>query len=79
MSEQEAAERSAYTERAIFGQMTTGSYSNADLVANYEGHRFYRSLFEDNIVPGKPAILRWENDAWVIQRPYTWAGGLYAA
>lgn len=72
-SEEKAAERSAYTERAIFGQLTTGSYSNADLVANYEGHRFYRSLFEDNIVSGKPAILRWEDNGWVIQREFDWA------
>lgn len=72
-SEADAAKRSAYTERALFGQLTTGAYSNADLVANYEGHRFYRSLFEDDIVPGKPAILRWENDAWVVQREFDWA------
>lgn len=72
-SELDAAKHSAYTERAIFGRMTTGSYSNADLVANYEGHRFYRSLFEDEIVPGKSAILRWENDVWVVQREYDWA------
>ena len=71
--ESKAAEHSAYTERAIFGQMTTGSYSNADLVANYEGFRFYRSLFEDNIVPGKPAILTWEGDHWIMQRPFDWA------
>jgi hypothetical protein len=72
-SEAQAAERSAFTERAIFGRVTTGSYSNADLVANYEGHRFYRSLFEDDIVPGKPAILRWEDDGWIIQRNFDWA------
>jgi hypothetical protein len=72
-SEEEAAKRSAFTERAIFGSGTTGSYSNADLVANYEGHRFYRSLFEDDIIPGKPAILRWEDGAWVIQREFDWA------
>jgi hypothetical protein len=72
-SEAKAAEHSAYTERAIFGSGTTGSYSNADLVANYEGHRFYRSLFEDDVVPGKPAILRWENDRWIIQREFDWA------
>lgn len=71
--ESKAAEHSAYTERAIFGQMTTGSYSNADLVANYEGFRFYRSLFEDNIVAGKPAILAWKNDHWIMQRPFDWA------
>jgi hypothetical protein len=72
-SESKAAEHGAYTERAIFGRMTTGSYSNADLVANYEGHRFYRSLFEDEIIPGKLAILRWEDNAWVMQREYDWA------
>lgn len=72
-SEARAAEHSAYTERAIFGRMTTGSYSNADLVANYEGYRFYRSLFEDDVVPGKPAILRWEEGGWVVQREFDWA------
>ena len=68
-----AANQSAYTERAIFGQMTTGSYSNADLVANYEGYLFYRSLFENDITPGKLSILAWTNNSWVIQRPFTWA------
>ena len=71
--EARAAEHSAYTERALFGQMTTGSYSNADLVANYEGYRFYRSLFEDDVIPGKSAILAWEEGRWVMQRPFTWA------
>jgi hypothetical protein len=71
--EARAAERSAYTERALFGQMTTGSYSNADLVANYEGHRFYRSLFEDEIIAGKPAILAWNGTGWDIQRAFDFA------
>ena len=71
--ESQAAEHSAYTERALFGQMTTGVYSNADLVANYEGFRFYRSLFENDIVPGKKAILAWQDNEWVIQRSFTWA------
>ena len=53
--------------------MTTGIYSNADVVANYEGHRFYRSLFEDGIIPGKSAILHWENDGWIVQRDFDWA------
>ena len=70
--EAQAAEHSAYTERALFGQMTTGVYSNADLVANYEGYRFYRSLFDDGVVPGKPAILAWRDGHWVVQRPFTW-------
>jgi hypothetical protein len=73
LDESKAAEHSAYTERALFGQMTTGVYSNADLVANYEGFLFYRSLFEDGIIPGKKAILTWQDDGWVIQRKFTWA------
>lgn len=73
LDESQAAEHSAYTERALFGQMTTGVYSNADLVANYEGFLFYLSLFEDDIVPGKKAILNWQDDHWIIQRPFTWA------
>ena len=72
-SEIKAAEQSHLTERAIFGQLTNGIFSNADLVANYEGHRFYRSLFEDDIIEGKPAILRWEENHWVIQRKFDWA------
>jgi len=72
-SEEKAAEHSAYTERAIFGSMSNGVYSNADLVANYEGHRFYRSLFEDDIIVGKLAIVRWEDDGWIVQREFDWA------
>lgn len=68
-----AARQSAFTERAIFGAATTGVYSNADLVANYEGHRFYRSLFEDDIVPGKPAILMRSGAGWRIQREFDFA------
>ena len=71
--ETRAANHSAYTERALFGQMTTGVYSNADLVANYEGFLFYLSLFKDDVIPGKPAILDWQEDRWVVQRPFTFA------
>ena len=42
-----AAEHSAYTERAIFGQMTTGVYSNADLVANYRNTMIYDQLVRE--------------------------------
>ena len=72
-SVEKASKHSVYTERAIFGSRSTGSFSNADLVANYEGHLFYRSLFEDHAVPGKVAILRWEGDHWVVQREFDWA------
>ena len=70
--QQRAADTAARVEAGIFGGVTTGSYSNADLVANYEGQRFYRSLFEDDVVSGKPAIIRWQSGGWVIQRPFDW-------
>lgn len=68
-----AMRRSIFTERAIFGSLTTGIYSNADLVANYEGYRFYRSLLNDDVISGKSAILRWEEGRLVIQRSFTWS------
>lgn len=63
----------AFAESWLWGYFTTGVYSNADLVANYEGWRFYQSLFSDDIIPGKPAILVWEDGRWVKQRTFTWA------
>ncbi len=48
-------------------------FSNADLVANYEGWRFYQSLFEDNVVEGKAAILMLDGDIYVQQRPFSFA------
>ena len=70
--EARAAEQSAYTERAIFGAKTTGVYSNGDLVANYEGYRFFRALLEDDVVPGRPAMFRWDGAAFVLQAPFDW-------
>ncbi len=64
--------RGAYAERWIFGYLTTSIYANADLVANYEGLRFYRSLSEDNIIGDKVAIIGWHGDTPFLQRPFTW-------
>jgi hypothetical protein len=66
------AGRGRFNERWIFGQATTSIYSNADLVANWEGYLFYRSLFEDGIVPGKSAIVRFDSGGARIVRPFTW-------
>jgi hypothetical protein len=60
------------SESAIFGSATTGVFSNADLVANYEGYLFYRSLFDDDVIPGKPAIIAWEDRGARVQRPFDW-------
>ncbi|MFN7959945.1 MAG: hypothetical protein U0002_01610 [Thermoanaerobaculia bacterium] len=72
-SEDRILGRGRFNERWLFGQWTTGVYSNADLVANYEGYRFYRSLFEDDIVPGKKAIVTWRWGRPHLARPFDWA------
>lgn len=65
--------RGRFNERWLFGQLTTSVYSNADLVANYEGYRFYRSLFEAGIVPGKGPIVAFRDGRATIERPFHWA------
>ncbi|MBT4492995.1 MAG: hypothetical protein HOC70_07105 [Gammaproteobacteria bacterium] len=70
--------KGAFAERWIFGQLTTGVYSNADLVANYEGWRFYQSLFQDDVIPGKKSILKRTEGRYVLQRPFTWADHINA-
>lgn len=65
--------KGAFAERWIFGQFTTGVYSNADLVANYEGWRFYQSLFRDDVIAGKLAIVAKQDGRFVHQRSFTWA------
>ena len=57
-------------EASIFGSPATGSFSNADLVANYEGLRFYRSLFEDGIVGDRSAIVEWRDGGASIARRF---------
>lgn len=72
-TEELAAKRTAAWERSIFGGLTSGIYSNADLVANYEGFLFYRGLFGDDVIAGKPAMFRWQDGRPVRQRAFTWA------
>ncbi|KAB2965191.1 MAG: hypothetical protein F9K18_06815 [Thermoanaerobaculia bacterium] len=72
-SERRVAGRGRFNERWLFGQATTSNYSNADLVANWEGYRFYRSLFENGIVAGKGPIVRFRGGRAEIARPFTWA------
>ena len=71
-SEDRIVWRGEFNERWIFGQLTTSVYSNADLVANYEGYQFFRSLFEDDVVPGKPAIVRFDGARPRLQRAFDW-------
>ena len=71
--EAKAVRRSVLTEKGLFGRLMTGVYSNADLVANYEGYLFYRGLFHDGVVAGKSAIFRWQDAVPVQQRAFSWA------
>ena len=71
--EERILQRGAFAELWIFGKLTTGAFSNADLVANYEGWRFYQSLFRDQVLPGKLAILTRRDGKLVQQRPATLA------
>jgi hypothetical protein len=71
-NDERIAGRGRFNERWIFGQATTSVYSNADLVANWEGYRFYRSLFEDGVVPGKGAVVRWDSGGARIERAADW-------
>jgi hypothetical protein len=57
-------------EASIFGSPFTGSFSNADLVANYEGFLFYRGLFEDDVVPGREAIIEWTDGGARLARRF---------
>ncbi len=68
--ERAAIEFGKKVERTYWGTMATGVYSNADMVANYEGFRFLRGLFTDNTVPEKPALLVWEEDGPHLQRTF---------
>jgi len=72
-SPEKVAGRGRFNERWLFGQLTTGVYSNADLVANYEGFLFYRSLFEADVIPGKGPIVAQEGTRVVLLRPFDWA------
>ena len=70
--EARAARWSVVTETGLFGRLTTGIRSNADLVANYEGYLFYRGLLHDGVVAGKTALFRWRQGRPVRQRAFTW-------
>lgn len=63
---QKALDRSVFTEYVYWGMLTTGVYSNSDLVVNYEGLRFLLGLFVDNIIPGNRAIIKWDGNRPIV-------------
>lgn len=68
-TEIEAAKLTARWEGLIWGRLLSGIYSNADLVANYEGFLFYRSLLGDD----EDALLICKNGNLEKRRDFTWA------
>ena len=68
-----AAQLTARWEGLIWGNVLSGIFSNADLVANYEGFLFYRSLFNDDEIIGRVAIFRCNDGVLVKHRRFTWA------
>ena len=69
-SEAHAIRLGVRNEASIFGSPFTGTFSNADLVANYEGLKFYRSLFEDGVVGNRPAIVEFVGTGARLRRPF---------
>ena len=59
------------TEFTYFGLMVAGVYSNADLVANYAGLKFYQGMTESIKIGSvtRPAILSLSNGTWTINAP----------
>ncbi|HEV8606335.1 MAG TPA: ankyrin repeat domain-containing protein [Tepidisphaeraceae bacterium] len=55
-----------FSEKGLLGMVTAGSYSNADLVANYVGMLFYRNLTEPMRIRGemRPPMLVREGQYW---------------
>lgn len=70
MPDEQVVELGLRNENGWFGALFTGIFSNADLVANYEGYLFYRSLFEDGVIDDLPAIVVFENDRARVQRSF---------
>ncbi|WP_370292483.1 hypothetical protein [Thalassolituus sp.] len=67
-----------WTESVYFGAQTTGVYSYADLVANFNGLRFWNRLLVHHPDPLTKKLpepyIRCENDDWVLAAPFTLAG-----
>jgi hypothetical protein len=64
-----AIEHGVKLEHGIFGTLTTGVYSNADLAANYAGMKFYQNL-QRSVVIGEvthPAMFQRTEEGWRLR------------
>ncbi|MHC4764818.1 MAG: ankyrin repeat domain-containing protein [Planctomycetota bacterium] len=55
-------------ERGFLGYITAGSYSNADLAANYAGFKFYMNLTAETRLKGKlqPPMVQRDGEFWRV-------------
>ena len=67
-ADKKAVEWGKLSERTYYGLMSSGVYSNADLVANYAGMRFYEGMTKPLQINGvtRPAILALHKGHWRI-------------
>jgi len=77
-SVKKAVEWGKFTERTYFGMSTTGVYSHADLVANFNGMRFWNQLFlfdKDPVNSDIPSyiskpMLSCKEGVWKLKRKF---------
>ena len=60
------------TELTYFGYLSTGIYSHADLVANYDGYQFWRNLFDSKKSPSDDPYIECQNGNLVQLRRFSW-------
>ena len=60
-------EQGVSEEKGIYGLLTTGIYSYADMVANYRGYQFWSEL-----INGENPYLTCVNNKWIQQRDFKW-------
>jgi hypothetical protein len=58
------------SERSILGTTVSGVYSSGDLIANFEGFRFYESLFNPQILTNKGALIAWTPQGPRLRHPF---------
>ncbi len=61
------------SEKTYFGLLVSAVYSNADLVANYEGFRFFKNIFHADERTDEQPYIRWENNRPVLTRFFDWS------
>ena len=65
----ECGAKGLLSEMGMFGKVTTGIYSNADMAANYSGFKFFCNLTEPVTLQGvvRRPMLELQNGRWVVR------------